>query len=48
MFRNDPAVVAEAFAGALADQAGQLDEVVFAIMDRTGSRTRAAFAGRFS
>jgi uncharacterized protein (TIGR02452 family) len=47
VFRNDPAVVAEAFAGALAERAGQLDEVVFAIMDRTGSRTRAAFAGRF-
>jgi len=48
VFRNDPVVVAEAFAGALAEQAGHLDEVVFAIMDRTGSRTRAAFAGRFS
>ena len=47
VFRNDPAVVAEAFAGALAEQAGHLDEVVFAIMDRTGSRTRAAFVSRF-
>jgi uncharacterized protein (TIGR02452 family) len=47
VFRNDPAVVAEAFAGALAEQAGQLDEVVFAIMDRPGSRTRATFADRF-
>jgi uncharacterized protein (TIGR02452 family) len=48
VFRNDPAVVAEAFAGALSEQAGKLDEVVFAIIDRTGSRTRAAFASRFS
>jgi hypothetical protein len=40
-------VVAEAFADALAEQAGQLDEVVFAIMDRPGSKIRAAFADRF-
>src|SRR4051812_30348303 len=44
VFRNDPAAVAEAFAGAPAQQAGQLGEGVFAIMDRPRSRARAGFA----
>ena len=47
VFRNDPATVAEAFAVALAEQAAYLDEVVFAIMDKPGSATRAAFDERF-
>jgi len=47
VFRNDPATVAEAFAVALADQSARLDEVVFAIMDKGGSATRAAFDERF-
>lgn len=47
VFRNDPATVAEAFAVALAEQTARLDEVVFAIMDKADSPTRAAFADRF-
>jgi uncharacterized protein (TIGR02452 family) len=47
VFRNDPATVAEAFAGALAEYAAHLDEVVFAIKDKAGSATRAAFGERF-
>ena len=47
VFRNDPATVAEAFAGALAKQTAHLDEVVFAIMDKAGSATRVAFGERF-
>jgi uncharacterized protein (TIGR02452 family) len=48
VFRNDPATVAEAFAGALAKQSAHLDEVVFAILDKRGSAIRTAFVGRFS
>jgi uncharacterized protein (TIGR02452 family) len=48
VFRNDPATVAEAFAGALAARSADLDEVVFAILDKGGSATRAAFTARFS
>ena len=47
VFRNDPATVAEAFAAALAEQTERLDEVVFAIMDKAGAPTRAAFDERF-
>lgn len=48
VFRNDPAMVADAFAGALVDSAGWFDEVVFAVMDhKKGTPVRAAFADRF-
>ncbi|HEX5598039.1 MAG TPA: TIGR02452 family protein, partial [Micromonosporaceae bacterium] len=48
VFRNDPVVVAEAFAGALAETAGWFDRMVFAVMDRAaGSPIHAAFAARF-
>ncbi|MEV4641420.1 TIGR02452 family protein [Actinoplanes sp. NPDC049548] len=48
VFRNDPAMVADAFAGALRDSAGWFDEVVFAVMDHArGTPVRAAFTARF-
>ncbi|MDT5041902.1 MAG: hypothetical protein QOE51_2887 [Actinoplanes sp.] len=48
VFRNDPAIVADAFAGALLDSAGWFDQVVFAVLDHpNGSPVRAAFAARF-
>ena len=34
VFRNDPAVVAEAFAGQLARAQGHFDQVVFAVLDQ--------------
>jgi uncharacterized protein (TIGR02452 family) len=44
VFRNDPAVVAEAFAGQLARTQGHFDHVVFAVLDRQrGTPTHAAF-----
>jgi uncharacterized protein (TIGR02452 family) len=49
VFRNDPAVVADAFADALVDGAGSFDRVVFAVWDEAkGSPVRAAFAARFA
>jgi|SRR5215207_4291008 len=48
VFGNDPALVADAFAGALADRP-YFDEVAFAVLDRQpGTPTHAAFAARFS
>jgi uncharacterized protein (TIGR02452 family) len=48
VFRNDPAMVAGAFADALDDSAGWFDRVVFAVLDHTkGAPVRAAFAARF-
>jgi len=48
VFRNDPAVVADVFAEALAESAGWFDQVVFAVRDDTkGTPVRAAFAARF-
>jgi uncharacterized protein (TIGR02452 family) len=48
VFRNDPVVVAEAFAGALAEPwlAGAFDRVVFGVHDRAGHNFRA-FSQRF-
>lgn len=48
VFRNDPAVVAGAFADALAETAGWFDHVVFAVLDNAkGAPVHAAFAARF-
>lgn len=48
VFRNDPAIVAGAFADALTDTAGWFDQVVFAVLDHTkGTPAHAAFAARF-
>lgn len=46
VFRNDPAVVADAFAVALAAVPGWFDQVTFAVLDRNDGPTRAAFADR--
>ena len=44
VFRNDPAVVARAFAGQLARTQGSFDHVVFAVLDyQRGTPTLAAF-----
>jgi uncharacterized protein (TIGR02452 family) len=44
VFRNDPAVVAEAFAGQFARAQGNFDHVVFAVLDpQRGTPTHAAF-----
>lgn len=44
VFRNDPAVVAAAFADCLARARGHFDHVAFAVLDRQpGTPTRAAF-----
>jgi uncharacterized protein (TIGR02452 family) len=44
VFRNDPAVVAEAFAAELARAEGHFDHVVFAVLDhQPGTPTHAAF-----
>ena len=44
VFRNDPAVVAAAFADCLARTEGQFDHVTFAVLDlQPGTPTRAAF-----
>lgn len=44
VFKNDPAVVAEAFAGQLARTQGHFDHVVFAVLDRQrGTPSHAAF-----
>jgi uncharacterized protein (TIGR02452 family) len=44
VFRNDPAVVAAAFAARLARAQGRFDHVVFAVLDhQSGAPTRAAF-----
>ena len=49
VFRNDPAVVATAFAAQLARARGQFDHVVFAVLDRQhGTPTHAAFARSLS
>jgi uncharacterized protein (TIGR02452 family) len=49
VFRNDPAVVADAFAVALADSPGWFDEVVFAVLDRTkNTPVRNAFVARLA
>lgn len=52
VFRNDPAVVAGAFAALLGPGgrfAGAVDEAVFAVLDRRGdSPTRAAFTAAFA
>ncbi|UYQ65955.1 TIGR02452 family protein [Streptomyces peucetius] len=52
VFRNDPAVVAGAFRALLTGEgrfAGHFDEVVFAVLDRSGtSPTLAAFRGAFA
>ncbi|MEV0533356.1 TIGR02452 family protein [Kitasatospora sp. NPDC050463] len=48
VFRNDPAQVAEAFEGALAQYGAAFERVVFAVWDRTPvSPNRAAFEARF-
>ncbi|MFJ9951374.1 TIGR02452 family protein [Kitasatospora sp. NPDC091207] len=48
VFRNDPAQVAEAFEGALAQYGSAFERVVFAVWDRTPvSANRAAFEARF-
>ncbi|MCG6494922.1 TIGR02452 family protein [Kitasatospora sp. A2-31] len=48
VFRNDPAQVAEAFEGALAQYGAAFEQVVFAVWDRTPvSANRAAFEARF-
>ncbi len=45
VFGNDPAVVAAAFAGRLAQAPGRFDHVVFAVLDdRPGAPVRTAFA----
>jgi len=45
VFRNDPATVAQAFAGQLAQADGRFDRVVFAVLDRQrGAPTYGAFA----
>lgn len=45
VFRNDPVVVAAAFAAQLARAQGRFDHVVFAVLDRQrGAPARAAFA----
>jgi uncharacterized protein (TIGR02452 family) len=44
VFRNDPAVVAAAFAAQLTRCQGYFDQVVFAVLDRQhGAPTHAAF-----
>ena len=50
VFRNDPVQVANAFAGALADErfAAAFDRVVFAIYDRHGGRILTAFERQFA
>jgi uncharacterized protein (TIGR02452 family) len=50
VFRNDPALVADAFAAPLErDFRGAFDRVVFAVLDhRPGAPTRAAFEARFA
>jgi len=49
VFRNDPAVVAEAFATQLGRFAGRFDQIVFAVLDhQPGTPTHAAFARAFS
>jgi uncharacterized protein (TIGR02452 family) len=49
VFRNDPVVVADAFADALAERAGSFDLVVFAVWDEAkGSPVRTAFECRFA
>ncbi|WP_030271322.1 TIGR02452 family protein [Streptomyces sp. NRRL B-24484] len=48
VFRNDPAVVADAFAAALESHGAAFDRVVFAVWDRSPvSANRAAFEARF-
>ncbi|SCF14532.1 TIGR02452 family protein [Micromonospora viridifaciens] len=47
VFRNDPAMVAEAFALALAGTAGWFDQVSFAVLDRVDGPVRGAFTARF-
>ncbi|MEV8095104.1 TIGR02452 family protein [Kitasatospora sp. NPDC085879] len=48
VFRNDPAVVADAFASALDARGGAFTKVVFAVWDRSPvSANRAAFEKRF-
>ncbi|WP_371498485.1 TIGR02452 family protein [Kitasatospora sp. NBC_00374] len=48
VFRNDPAVVAEAFETALTEHGAAFDRVVFAVWDRQPvSANRAAFEDRF-
>lgn len=48
VFRNDPAVVAAAFAAGLARAGGSFDRVLFAVLDRQrGAPTHAAFARAF-
>ena len=47
VFRNHPAVVADAFAGALDALPGHFDQVVFAVLDRGAAPIRAAFTARF-
>jgi uncharacterized protein (TIGR02452 family) len=45
VFRNDPAVVAAAFAARLARARGRFDHVIFAVLDRQrGAPTHAAFS----
>lgn len=45
VFRNDPAVVAAAFAAQLARARGHFDHIVFAVLDRQrGAPTHAAFS----
>ncbi|MFG3050916.1 TIGR02452 family protein [Kitasatospora sp. NPDC048239] len=49
VFGNDPAQVAEAFEGALAQYGAAFERVVFAVWDRTPvSANRAAFEARFT
>jgi len=49
VFRNDPAVVAAAFAAQLASTHGWFDHVVFAVLDgQRGTPTYGAFADAFS
>ena len=49
VFRNDPAVVARAFAGQLSSARGWFDHVVFAVLDhQRGAPTYAAFASAAS
>ena len=48
VFRNDPGVVAAAFAAGLAQTRGRFDHVAFAVLDRQhGAPTHAAFARAF-
>ncbi|MDR7276156.1 TIGR02452 family protein [Catenuloplanes atrovinosus] len=46
VFRNTPAVVADAFATALDAMPGHFDHVVFAVLDRDPAPIRAAFTAR--